>query len=166
MLSFAPQRGAKTQQVNKQTFLWRHWRHSRQRGGCTKRSSPRPAGARTLFLVGLCSRGRRKMRANPGLRAQRASGAHHFATRQSVQNVQTPEPVHPGKDTIISMLSFAPQRGAKIQQVNKRTFHWRHSRRRVGRTKRLSPRPAGARTLFLVGSVPGVGAKCAPTPGY
>ena len=28
-----------------------------------------------------------------------------------------------GIDTIISMLSFAPQRGAKTQQVNKRTFH-------------------------------------------
>src|SRR2546428_13220964 len=51
-------------------------------------SAPR-RGANTVFGW-FCSRGRRKMRANPGLLAQRASGAHDAPTRQSLRNVQTP----------------------------------------------------------------------------
>src|SRR2546428_8200201 len=86
MLSFAPQRGAKTQR--KQTNVSLKTFETTSRAHETLVSAPR-RGANTVFGW-FCSRGRRKMRANPGLLAQRASGAHNAPTRQSLRNVQTP----------------------------------------------------------------------------
>src|SRR2546425_10247644 len=67
------------------------------------------------------------------------------------------------------MLSFAPQRGAKTQQVNKQTFFEGiediRDNEEVARNARLRA-PLGREHCFWLGSVPGAGAKCAPTPGY